>query len=83
VIDRPPIYHFLLVVCSNKNSTLHRFLNTTNFTVYMTDGVLMKEVLQFRKDSRNYKPRVLSDSCANIIVINTCHIFRGVSVLKF
>jgi len=42
-------YHFLLVVCSNYDSILHRFHNITTCTVYLTACDLqISEVLQFQ-----------------------------------
>jgi len=35
-IDRPFLYFFLLVVCSNNVSILRHFFDTTTFRVYVT-----------------------------------------------
>jgi len=36
LLDRWGIHNFLLVVCSNNNSTLHRIRDITTFAVYVT-----------------------------------------------
>jgi len=55
----------------NNDSIWHRFSDATTFIVYVTACDLEKSFI-FKK-SRNYKARVLSNSCVNI----QCIIHRG------
>jgi len=53
---RQVIFYFLLVVCSNNDSILHRFRDIATFTVYLTGRDLEMSFIFEKKISWNYKP---------------------------
>jgi len=72
------IYRFLLVVCNNNVSILHRFRDIATYTVYVTYRELEKSFSFDNEDSSKYKTRALPVH----IVVNTCYISRGTRFRK-